>query len=311
MDILAAVLRQAGVKARHMQYRVFADGTGLTFPCPKSIGFHVVTQGRAYLQCEGQDTLVLGAGDLVLMARGRPHLVSTEAGTPREVWSVMDGLRADAAIDHARPRLSIVSGAYQCWNDPVHPFFSELPDWYVLRAEDIGPFEQVHVAIGLLAGEVRTPDLGSETVVQALLDIIFMHILRKILALGAPGTASWGGAMQHSQVKAALELMHADCARDWRLEELARSVGLSRAGFAQKFKTALGITPLQYLTTIRVQEAMALLATTSDKLETIASAVGYGDAFGFSKVFKKLAGESPRDFRVRDRAEKHAAYRFS
>ncbi len=307
MDILAEIFLQAGLKTRLMHHRAFAAASGLIFPCSKSMGFHVVTRGRAYLQCAGQATLVLGSGDVAFMSRGRPHVISTEPETPLQLWTMAD---EPAPAIHAA--LSIVSGAYQCWNEPIHPFFAELPDWFVMRADEIGSFDEVQLAIKLLTDEVRAPGLGSDTVTKALLDIIFMHIIRKLVSLrGSAATASWSGAMQQQQIKAALELMHSNCAHDWRLDELARQVGLSRAGFAQKFKAALGATPLQYLTTVRVQQAMALLTGTPDKLETIASAVGYGDAFSFSKVFKKLVGESPREFRLRDQAEKHEAYRFT
>jgi len=105
-------------------------------------------------------------------------------------------------------------------------------------------------------------------------------------------------------------LLHADCQREWTLDALARQVGLSRSGLALKFKQAVGSAPLQYLTTIRIQKAIYLLSTTTDKLETVSQAVGYKDAFSFSKAFKKLTGQSPREFRQQDDGQKNAAWRF-
>lgn len=313
MDILADVFKQAGLKARHVQHRAFTEPTALLFPCTKSIGFHVVTQGKAFIHTDGESApIALGSGDLALMARGLHHIVSTEATVPQKVWSLMD--RPDGEVPAAggavKPTMAIASGAYQLWNTPVHPFFGELPEWFVVRSEDIGNFDQLQLAITLLTEEVREPKVGTDTVTQALLDIIFMHIVRKIVALRNATPATWSHAMHNAQIKAALELLHTDCAREWTLDELARKVGLSRAGFAQKFKTALGSTPLQYLTTIRVQKAMDLLANTSDKMEAVASAVGYSDAFSFSKVFKKVAGVPPREFRLRDREDRDHAWRF-
>jgi len=67
---------------------------------------------------------------------------------------------------------------------------------------------------------------------------------------------------------------------------------------------------LNHLRAIRMQRAMHLLAETEQGLEAVAAAVGYQDAFGFSKVFKRTTGMSPREFRQRDRAERALPWRF-
>ncbi len=166
------------------------------------------------------------------------------------------------------------------------------------------------MAIHLLSVEVDKPSLGSQTVANALLDVIFTYIIRKIIESQDATPQTWGYAVNEPQIRAALETMHADCSRAWSLEELAKAVGLSRAGFAQKFRNALGATPFHYLATIRIQKAMDLLSTTNDKIEVVAEAVGYKDAFSFSKAFKKLSGISPRQFRQTDLAERDANWRF-
>jgi len=311
MDLLADVFRQAGLRSRLLHQRVFAAPAALAFPCDKSIGFHVVTQGRAWVHSPAHDgPIELGAGDVALMARGCDHVVSTSPKLPRRILRMEE--QSELAGDaEAPPLLTLVSGAYQVWNTPVHPFFDELPRWYVMRADELDRFDEAELAIRMLAGETARREVGAETVTQALLDILFTHIVRRIIARRAAAPQSWSHALNHAQIRAALELMHADCAHEWTLDELARRVGLSRAGFAQKFRQEVGTPPLQYLTTLRVQKAMELLAGTDDKMEAVSQAVGYKDAFSFSKVFKKVAGMPPRDFRLRDRAGRADAFRFS
>lgn len=313
MDLLADVLHQAGLKTRILNQRVFATHAALTFPCEKSFGFHVVTQGQAYIHTPEQEApLVLGSGDVALMARGCDHVVSTQGKLPDRILRKEEAAQLEhAAGEGGKPLLAIVSGAYQVWNTPVHPFFDELPRWYVLRAQDIGRFDQVELAIAMLAAETARREVGAETVTQALLDILFTQIIRRIIAQRNATPQTWSHALQNAQIRSALELMHGDCSHDWTLEELARRVGLSRAGFAQKFKHALGAPPLQYLTTIRVQKAMDLLSNTADKMEAVSQAVGYKDAFSFSKAFKKVTGMPPKEFRARDREDKALEWRFS
>jgi len=312
MDLLADVLRQSGVKGRILDRALVMTPMALRFPCERSFGFHVVTQGKAYIHTPDHNELIeLGSGDVALMARGCNHIVSTAKELPDEILSIEEGARLNGALaGTGKPLLSIVSGAYQVWNKPVHPFFAELPRWYLLRADEVGRFDQVDLAINLLANETEKPDVGSETMTQALVDIIFTQIIRKIIAQRNATPHTWSHALQNPQIRSALELMHTDCGHDWSLDELAKRVGLSRAGFAQKFKAALGSPPLQYLTTIRVQKAMDLLSNTPDKMEVVSQAVGYKDAFSFSKAFKKIAGIPPKEFRNRDREEKALSWRF-
>lgn len=72
----------------------------------------------------------------------------------------------------------------------------------------------------------------------------------------------------------------------------------------------MGDTPLNHLRTLRIQKAMQLLADTQQTLEQVAQAVGYQDAFGFSKAFKRATGQSPRQFREQDLADRLTPYRF-
>jgi len=53
----------------------------------------------------------------------------------------------------------------------------------------------------------------------------------------------------------------------------------------------------EYLTRLRVESAKELLATTNWKVYAVAEAVGYEDAFYFSRQFKRLTGVSPMDWR--------------
>ena len=92
--------------------------------------------------------------------------------------------------------------------------------------------------------------------------------------------------------------------------ELGQQVGLSRSALAERFRSAMGDTPLNHLRTLRMQKAMQLLAETRQTLEQVAQAVGYQDAFGFSKVFKRTTGQSPRQFREQDTADRQTEWRI-
>ena len=60
---------------------------------------------------------------------------------------------------------------------------------------------------------------------------------------------------------------------------------------------------MNYIMTVRVDKAKALLLQTNYKINDIAMTVGYEDTHYFAKVFRKITGESPSDYRLRERKE--------
>ncbi len=310
MDLLGDILRDAGLQRRILALHGVAEGRGLRFPCDRSLGFHVVLDGTAWLHREdGAPPVELGAGDIVLMGRGRPHVVASRgalAGLPIEPMPI----DAAAAPPAAPIAATLVSGAYQFWHEPVHPFVVELPGWHVVRAAAAPAGDAIARTVALLADELRSAALGRDSIVQALVDALFVQLLRAATTPCAHGGGGFAHAVRDTAMRAVVERMHADPARAWTLETLADLASLSRSAFAERFRATMGDTPLAYLRTVRLQRAMRLLAETDRTLERIAADVGYGDAFGFSKAFKRATGISPGEFRRRDAADRASPYRF-
>jgi transcriptional regulator GlxA family with amidase domain len=74
---------------------------------------------------------------------------------------------------------------------------------------------------------------------------------------------------------------------------------LTERTLLRRFVKATGLKPIQYLQKLRVQKACELIESSSIGTEAIAQQVGYEDAGAFRKVFIKIIGLSPRDFRRR------------
>ncbi len=315
MDLLTDIFRQAGLRRRLLDQRQLPDATALQFPCDRSMGVHIVMEGQVYVHAPTlPQPLCLQAGDMAVMARGCVHYLSTheDMGTVQMLaFSESLPLPMAGAAAEAPPQNAIISGAYQFWHTPVHPFFTEMPYWLVLRAAD-GPYPpgMAH-SMELLQQELALRELGSETLVYGLLDVIFVLLMREMLQRQSAGGAScWSHGIRDPLVVKAVQAMHDDCARAWTLDTLAQHAGLSRTSLAERFRVSMGNTPLNYLRTVRMQKAMAALSESERSLEQIAREVGYTDAFSFSKVFKRTTGLAPRDFRRQDTQDKALAWRI-
>jgi len=80
---------------------------------------------------------------------------------------------------------------------------------------------------------------------------------------------------------------------DWTLEAMSRSAGLSRSAFADRFRSAMEMTPTQFLTTVRMARATDLLAHGKEPISVIADMTGYGSEAAFNRAFRRWSGAPP------------------
>ena len=88
---------------------------------------------------------------------------------------------------------------------------------------------------------------------------------------------------------------------DWTLDRLARHCHMSTEHLRRLCRRELGRSPMQQVISLRMQAAARLLWTTTDKIETIAGAVGYENPFVFSTTFKKWVGWRPSEYRAKQK----------
>jgi hypothetical protein len=88
-----------------------------------------------------------------------------------------------------------------------------------------------------------------------------------------------------------------DLAAEWTLDLLAARYGASKEQFRRVCLRDLGRSPMQHLTSLRIEQSQHLLAATQDKVESIARQVGFEDASVFSRAFKRWVGRSPKAYR--------------
>ena len=87
---------------------------------------------------------------------------------------------------------------------------------------------------------------------------------------------------------------------------VARS-GLTERSFLRRFRQATGLPPLEYVQTLRIEEAKQLLETGDTPLDDVATEVGYAEPASFRRLFRRMVGISPSTYR-RQRLPSFAAY---
>ncbi len=158
-----------------------------------------------------------------------------------------------------------------------------------------------HVPVVIMSGRLLTPDdvrrldyghvvfhskdvLTEEETMQA-----FQQVLGDTSGLSQPTSLL---------VKKAVACLH----QHYHEESLSRSqiaqaVGISQQHLDRIFRQEVGLSVNDYLNRLRIRRAQEYLVNTTDNVTLIAMRVGFNDAAYFTRVFRKLVGQSPSDFR--------------
>lgn len=95
----------------------------------------------------------------------------------------------------------------------------------------------------------------------------------------------------------AIRHMQSDFAQSIGIADVAAALQVSASHLSRVFLRETGLRPVEYLTRLRLEEAVRLLNTTNLSIDAISSRCGFSDGNYFSKVFRSRMGLSPRAFR--------------
>ncbi|XKH52571.1 AraC family transcriptional regulator [Citricoccus nitrophenolicus] len=279
-----------------------------------SITVVAMLRGEAWLRRGEADPLRLGTRDLAILTGPGSTLLSSDPAGRVAATCV---LTADGAcLEETGERLSeghiglgrvpdeagldaehvLIAGSFPTSGRIAGRLLEALPPVLVIPRG-----QQRSRALGLLESELESREPGQQAVLDRLLDLVLIGALRDWFALPDTDVPAWYGAAGDPVVGPALGALHADPARAWTVESLARRAQVSRATFARRFAEVMGEPPISYLTGWRLCLAADLLQEREDTTESIARRVGYSSAFALSAAFTREYGVRPSRYRVLSR----------
>lgn len=128
---------------------------------------------------------------------------------------------------------------------------------------------------------------------SAFLLELLAHFTRALSALAMNNKVH-----KSNDIEKIISLIHSKYNQKYSNKYYAKECNLSLFRFIHKFKECTGMTPLEYITHIRITEAKYLLAFSSLNISKISSIVGYENPLYFSRVFNRETGFSPSIFRA-------------
>ncbi len=297
MDPLSDVLSL--LKSRNTMCGGFDVGGdwSLQFPEHDGIKCYAVVSGQCWLAVEGvPEAVLLKAGDCFLLPLGRPfRLASDLALTPVDFRSMYTNpLNGGIATWNGGGDVSGVGGFFGLEGNHAGILLGMLPPIVHIKKES--DKLALRWSIERMMAELREPRPGSFLVLRNLAHMMLVQALRTHLTEGLRGGVGWLFALADEQIGPAINAMHSDPAYPWTLQELADRLGMSRSGFAAKFKETVGSTPIVYLTRWRMLLAGERLKNSRDSISAISQSLGYVSESAFSTAFKRVVGCSPRQY---------------
>ncbi len=126
-----------------------------------------------------------------------------------------------------------------------------------------------------------------------------MSLLYKIVALiQSFDRASYFPSAHYQKIAPAIEYIKKNyTSGEIRMTYLAKLSGVSTRYFNKLFSVFFGVSPKEYIIRMQLDTARNLLATSDSPIGHIASACGFGDVYYFSKIFHKVIGMTPSEYR--------------
>ncbi len=199
----------------------------------------------------------------------------------------------DGDVRHGRrdgPADVRLRGGYFVFDSPDAALLvSLLPTMVHIHGDD-----RMATLVRLFGDEAGRQEAGRDLVLARLVEVLMVEALRTVRGKDAPAGLLRG--LGDARVAEALRRMHGQPERSWTVGELARSAGLSRSAFFDRFTRTVGLRPMEYLLAWRMAVAKDLLRGGRVGLDEVARRVGYASASTFSTAFSRHVGQAPRRF---------------
>ena len=130
-------------------------------------------------------------------------------------------------------------------------------------------------------------------VLVRLLEVLLIEALRSTAGPLPPRPAP---RPRRRALRIAIRQLHESPTKPWTVAQLAKTAGLSRSTFFERFSRSVGIAPMEYLLAWRMALARNLLRRKKITVGEVAEHVGYSSASTFSVAFTRLVGLPPTRF---------------
>jgi AraC-like DNA-binding protein len=256
--------------------------------------FSLILDGSCFLHPDGLDPLELRKGDFVLLPSTPSFILASDLNIAPTLVD-LDPSRETHYGTTSDPSMRMLGGYFRFERANAQLLLKLLPSVVHIRREDEGA-TRLRQVVELICDEADAQRPGRVLILERLVEVLLVEALRFRSSSAAREEQGLLAGLSDPSLARTLREIHVDVARRWTVEQLARTAGMSRAAFAERFSRKVGMPPMQYLLEWRVAHAKVLLRSERPSLAEVAERVGYQSASAFSTAFTRLTGHTPSEF---------------
>lgn len=140
---------------------------------------------------------------------------------------------------------------------------------------------------------------GDPVICRMMAKTVLLSVIRAWASNGC-APAGWPSLSNDPFLDRVVDAIHEEPGRDWTVERLAAIGAMSRSTFAERFRDAVGRSPADYVTAVRIDAAKRLLDA-GRSVSDVSRELGYASDEGFSRAFRRRTGVTPSSWRTAGR----------
>ncbi len=259
---------------------------------------HYVLHGAGYLRVD-DDQVELKKDSFVIVPGGTTHYLETQIAPQQEKHGLADCAAIGDGMLRMRAgrerKLITTCGAVSATYGDTLGFFDHLQKPAVVESRYA---ETVRQSFGNIHKELANPIVGTRAITSALMKQCIVLMVRSELNR-TTGSHSWLWTLRDERLAKVIATMLDRPSEDYTVDHLAKIAAMSRSAFSKRFSESFGISPIDFLTIVRLSQAAHLLARTQLPINVIAHSIGYTSRSYFSRTFRAHYGADPTSFRKR------------
>lgn len=265
------------------------------FPPKPALKFVAVLKGACWIILPGEPPFALTAGDTFLLANAPAYVIANDLQSePEDGIAFFDWEHSNIAR-HGGDETALIGGSFVIVGGNAHLLIDALPPFIHIPASDRAA-GILRATLATLDDELGAGEMGSTLMTRRMGDILLVQALRAYVSRVGPENAGWIGALGNPHIGKAISLVHNEPGHRWTVNELAGRTGMSRSAFAERFRTLVGVAPLDYVTRWRMHRAREALRRKEASVASLAASLGYSSESAFGNAFKRVFGRAPKRY---------------
>ncbi len=257
--------------------------------------FCLILEGSCFLDLDEVGALELEEGDFVLLPAMPSFTLASDLNLSPTLLDFDSSRVTHYGAESDPVTMRMLGGYFRFDRANAQLLVKLLPPVVHVRREEPGA-TRLHRIVELIGEEAEAQRPGQSLILERLVEVLLVEALRFRSASAAKEEQGLLAGLSDAALARTLREIHVDVVRRWTVEQLARTAGMSRAAFAERFARKVGIPPMQYLLEWRMALAKDMLRSERPALAEVAERVGYQSASAFSTAFTRLTGRSPSEF---------------